>query len=64
MYLVCHLAGMVNFSCEHLVLISDYLDEETNNKTYLYSGAAGRISNTYSGTFEDVTPVEEEDRGR
>ena len=49
-------------SCERSVLIGNFLSDEIMKKTYLYSGAAGRISNKYyfNGAYVNI---KEDERG-
>lgn len=54
--------GMSDISCSRSVLVGDYLSAEILNKTYLYPGAAGRMSNKYrrSGNNYFHIPPEEQ----
>lgn len=53
---------MSDISCSRTVLVSDYLSDAVLNKTYVYPGAAGRISNKYrrSGNNYFHIPPEEQ----
>ena len=55
--------GMTDISCNWTVYTSQYLDQETMDKTYLYSGASGRMSNQYTGSFSSIDHVDENERG-
>jgi ectonucleotide pyrophosphatase/phosphodiesterase family protein 1/3 len=39
--------GMSDMSCDRSILVGNYLSGEVMNKTYMYTGSAGRISNKY-----------------
>ena len=44
---------MSEISCDRAVLTAPHLSQETNDKTHLYPGTAGRMSNKYVSRYVD-----------
>lgn len=67
--MLCHVvalpyvAGMSNTPCSQSVLLSDHVPQETLDKTYVYTGPTGRLSNEYirlsNGTFVELSEGEQ-----
>ncbi len=57
-------AGMSNTPCDRAVLLNDYISPQENlDKTYMYTGPSGRLSNEYirlaNGTFVELSASEQ-----
>lgn len=57
-------SGMSDISCSRSVQIKEFFSEEEMNKMYVYSGAAGRISNEYARPEDDYIHIPKADQGK